>query len=551
VTQELEMRRGCLVSSVVVLALSIADARAQSVSPATVKALLERRQPLTFVPGEVIVKRKGLAGPAAAMARDRLRRLGLAPSPRPTSGGELIYTLAPAPASGPGLAERTRAAVAALGQDPDVEYAQLNYVLHIVATTPDDPGYARQWHYFENGSGKGRSPGGINLPLEWDTNTGSASVVVAVIDTGIRSDHPDIAGSPNLVAGYDMIASADTANDGDGRDPDPFDPGDGAAPGECGPGSPRLPDSWHGTHVAGTIGVGRTNNGLGVAGVNWSVRVQPIRVLGRCGGSIADINDAIRWAAGLAVPGVPENRTPARVVNMSLGGSGACTLSPATQRAIDDAVAAGTTVVVAAGNDAADASDFMPASCDGVITVAASDFRGRLVTRYSNFGPTVEILAPGGDVDRDDDHDGSPDGVYSMVKDGYAYYNGTSMAAPHVAGVAALVLARDPQATPATVLERLRDAALPRSARECPRPCGAGLLNAFGVLAARPSIRPSSGSSRAARASTPGWGDGGPAGLTLRCEAAKLEPALLPTRPRKEQDARPDPSPCPRRGIPR
>ena len=207
--------------------------------------------------------------------------------------------------------------------------------------------------------------------------------------------------------------------------------------------------------------------------------VVPVRVLGECGGTIADINDAIRWAAGLPVPGVPANPDPARVINMSLGGGGACSASPSTQSAINDAVAAGATVVVAAGNSAADAADFMPASCNNVITVAASDYRGQLVTRYSNFGTTVDIMAPGGDVQRDDDGDGNPDGVLSMVNGGYAFYNGTSMAAPHVSGVAALFLAADPSLTPAQVLATIQDNALPRSAVECPEPCGKGLLNAY------------------------------------------------------------------------
>jgi serine protease len=141
-------------------------------------------------------------------------------------------------------------------------------------------------------------------------------------------------------------------------------------------------------------------------------------------------------------------------------------------------VAQGAAVVVAAGNDAADASQVMPASCNGVITVAASDARGRLVARYSNFGSTVEVLAPGGDVNRDDDGNGQGDGVLSMVRGGYAFYNGTSMAAPHVAGVVALWMASDPALTPAQALEQLRANALPRTSTECPQPCGAGLLNA-------------------------------------------------------------------------
>lgn len=156
-------------------------------------------------------------------------------------------------------------------------------------------------------------------------------------------------------------------------------------------------------------------------------------------------------------------------------------MSPSTQAAINDAVAMGAMVVVAAGNDATDASQVFPASCNNVITVAASDFRGHLATRYSNYGSTVEIMAPGGDVLRDDNGDGRPDGVLSMVHPNagsYAYYNGTSMAAPHVAGVAALMLAQEPALLPSQVLGRLQANALPRTAVQCPQPCGIGLLSA-------------------------------------------------------------------------
>jgi serine protease len=381
------------------------------------------------------------------------------------------------------LQDRTLQLVREFAARPDVEYAQLNYILRISDRTPNDPRYPEQWHYFSNGTGPGQSPGGINLPKAWDVSTGSNAIVVAVIDTGILPNHPDIQGSPNLVAGYDMISDAFIGNDGGGRDSDPTDPGDAAAAGECYPGSPALPDSWHGTHVAGTIGVGNTNNGIGVAGINWNVKLQAVRVLGKCGGTTADINDGIRWAAGLSVPGVPSNSTPAKVINMSLGTppGNPCSLSPSTQSAINDAVAMGATVVVAAGNDATDASQVFPASCNNVITVAASDFRGHLAARYSNFGATVEIMAPGGDVRRDDNGDGRPDGVLSMVHPNagtYAYYNGTSMAAPHVAGVAALVLAQQPSLLPSQVLAKLQGNALPRTAAQCPQPCGAGLLSA-------------------------------------------------------------------------
>lgn len=465
---------------------------AQEITPQQVRRLLEQTLPRgpVFVPGQMIVKmRSGAALPAA-----RLAAWGVEAVDRPMSGGEFIYRIPPAvlAAFAPAQAQaRLLALLDSLRASPEVEYVQPNYRLYIVggdalpryaALDPGDPRYADQWHYRNNGTGSGESRGGVNLPKAWDTGTGSRTVVVSILDTGILPGHPDITGSPNLIAGYDMISDPAIANDGSGRDADPTDPGDAVAAGECGPGQPPqpLPSSWHGTHVAGTVGVGNTNNAIGVAGINWSVGVQPVRVLGKCGATTADINDAIRWAAGRTIPGVPPNQTPAKVINMSLGTPPGvpCTLSPSTQAAINDAVAAGATVVVAAGNDAADASQVMPASCNGVITVAASDARGHLATRYSNFGSTVEIMAPGGDVNRDDDGNGQRDGVLSMVQGGYAFYNGTSMAAPHVAGVAALWLATDASVTPAQLLNQLQANALPRTSTQCPQPCGAGLLNA-------------------------------------------------------------------------
>lgn len=456
--------------------------QAQERTPAEIQRLFESTQTAQpqFVPGEIIVKMR----PTLSLRATEASQLGIQVLQQ-TSGGEVIYKILPAitrTLSTTQAQERTLALIRQIRARPDVEYAQPNYILRIADTTPNDPRFPEQWHYRTNGTGAGQSPGGINLPRAWDTSTGNASVVVAVIDTGIIPNHPDIVGSANLIAGFDMISDPSRANDGSGRDNDPTDPGDAAAAGECFPGSPALPNSWHGTHVAGTVGVGKTNNGVGVAGVNWNARVMAVRVLGKCGGTIADINDGIRWAAGFAVPGVPTNPTPAKVINMSLGGGGACSLSPSTQAAINDAVGSGAVVVVAAGNEASDASGFLPASCDNVITVAASDYRGHLVTRYSNFGATVEIMAPGGDVLRDDDGDGNNDGVLSMVSpaDGtYARYNGTSMATPHVAGVAALFLAQNPSLTPAQLLAELQQNALPRTSTQCPQPCGAGLLSAL------------------------------------------------------------------------
>ena len=457
-------------------------AQAQELSPDAVARLMGIKVPpqARFVPGEIIVKMK----PAPGVTAQDLTRMGVQKDRRVTSGGEIIYQIAPsvkATMSATAVKDRTLQLVREFRARPDVEYAQLNYILRRLDQTPNDPRYVQQWHYFNNGTGAGQYPGGINLPKTWDSNTGSSSVVVAVIDTGILPNHPDIQGSPNLVAGYDMITDVFTANDGSGRDSDPADPGDAVAANACGYPHDAEGNSWHGTHVAGTIGVGKTNNSIGVAGINWTVKVQAVRVLGKCGGTTSDINDAIRWAAGLPVPGAPSNVTPARVINMSLGGPAACSMSPSTQAAINDAVNAGTAVVVAAGNDGVDASQSYPASCDNVITVAAGDYRGYLAW-YSNYGSKVKIMAPGGDVYQDLNGVSKGGGVLSMVDPSagtYAFYMGTSMATPHVSGVAALMLAMESTLTPAQLLARLQSYALPRDATQCPQPCGAGLLSAL------------------------------------------------------------------------
>ncbi len=437
-----------------------------------------------FVPGEVIVKMK-TPETADAVARSIF---GAAQDVKRTSGGELIIRL-DQPAirglSARDLKEETLALVEELNQRDNVAYAQPNYIYFPIAV-PDDPAYPDQWHYHPNGSGNGESPGGIGMPQAWDRVQGDPQTVIAVLDTGILPQHPDVQGSPNLIPGYDMISLPERAQDGDGRDADPTDMGDAMRAFECGDYPPQdRDDSWHGSHVAGTIGVGHSNNTVGIAGINWTSKVQAVRVLGKCGGSTTDIIDGIRWAAGLHVDGVPDNPTPAKVINMSLGGYGAnCpTDDPTTQSAIQDAVVAGVTVVVAAGNDAKDAFLATPASCDNVIAVAASDARGHLVLDYSNFGNIVDIMAPGGNVFRDDNADGKLDGVLSLTQGGYKFAQGTSMAAPHVAGVAGLIVSEHPELLPGQVEARLKHDALPRNNEQCPKPCGAGLLQAdFGVI---------------------------------------------------------------------
>ena len=343
-----------------------------------------------------------------------------------------------------------------LAADPNVEYAQVDALMQPLMT-PNDTRYAEQWHYFE-------ATGGLNLPAAWDKATGTGAVV-AVIDTGITT-HSDL--GANVVAGYDFISDLTVARDGNGRDADPSDPGD----------STTGQSSWHGTHVAGTVAA-VTNNAKGVAGVAFNARIMPVRVLGVGGGYTSDIADGIIWSSGGAVSGVPANSNPAEVINMSLGGSGACDAT--TQSAIDGAVSRGTVVVVAAGNSNADVANFNPASCNNVIAVASNDREGNRAS-YSNYGAKIDVTAPGGETAT------TANGVLSTLNAGttapgaesYAFYQGTSMAAPHVAGVAALMQSAKVQ-TPATVESQLKSTAraLPGT---CTGGCGAGIVNALAAV---------------------------------------------------------------------
>ena len=359
------------------------------------------------------------------------------------------------------LAEAERLAADIAANDPNVEYAEPDRIMRRTFT-PNDTRYNEQWHYFE-------AAGGINAPTAWDKSTGTG-VVIGVVDTGYRP-HTDLAA--NLLPGYDFISDTFVANDGNGRDSDASDPGDWINAGECGPGDPATfeASSWHGTHVAGTVAA-RTNNALGVAGVAFNARVVPARVLGKCGGFTSDIADAIIWSSGGTVSGVPANANPAKVISMSLGGGGAC--GATTQSAINTARSNGASVIVAAGNSNANAANFSPASCSGVVTVAAVGRNGGKAS-YSNFGATVEVAAPGG---------GGGGSVLSTLNSGsqgpgadsYAGYNGTSMATPHVSGVVALMLSVKPTLTPDQVTQILQSTA--RAFPATCAQCGSGIVNA-------------------------------------------------------------------------
>lgn len=350
-----------------------------------------------------------------------------------------------------------------LAADPNVEYVEVDQLMRHTLT-PNDPRLSEQW-------GFGTSAASINVRPAWDKSTGTG-VVVAVIDTGI-TNHPDL--NANILPGYDFISDAAMARDGGGRDNNPNDEGDWYGANECGAGYPASNSSWHGTHVAGTIAA-VTNNAVGVAGTAYNAKIVPVRVLGKCGGYTSDIADAIVWASGGTVSGVPANANPAEVINMSLGGSGSC--STTYQNAINGAVSRGTTVVVAAGNSNTNVSSAVPANCPNVIAVAATTSAGARAS-FSNYGTGIDISAPGASILSTLNTGTTVPGSAS-----YASYNGTSMAAPHVAGVVALMQAAATTAlTPAQVESILKSTARPLPGA-CSGGCGAGIANADAAVVA-------------------------------------------------------------------
>ena len=350
------------------------------------------------------------------------------------------------------------------------------------AVIPNDTFASNQWYLADNEVS-------VSAHAAWNITTGSSTVVVAVVDTGILQ-HPDLAG--RVLPGYDFIGDLDTANDGDGRDPDASDPGDWVSQADIDsgkyPGCGKENSSWHGTAVAGIVGA-NGDNAYAVAGMDWAARILPVRALGKCGGYFSDIFDGIAWAAGFAVPGVPTNPTPAQVVNLSLGGTDSVPCS-----AEDDALLAQLlspsglrAIVAAAGNEAGDANLNFPSSCPSTIAVTATSDTGDRTT-YSNYGTSVDIAAPGGD------RGGLAGLIYVLSNFGkttpddhaIAAGGGTSFAAPMVAGVASLMLAVAPGLSPQELRSILQSTKkpFPPSSKCTFNSCGRGIVNAEASVAA-------------------------------------------------------------------
>lgn len=336
-----------------------------------------------------------------------------------------------------------------LEADPTIAVAEADRIYRhmgtaVPATTPDDPNYDYQWNFMDG-------PGGVRAEAGWEIGNGEG-VLVAVIDSGIVENHLDL--QANVVPGYDMITDTRMSRrDTDERVPGGWDIGDWAAANYCsdhfgGLPSPETTSSWHGSHVAGTVAQ-ETNNGSGLAGLAHGAQVMPMRALGSCGGWGSDIADAMLWAAGIEVPGLPINENPAEVLNMSLGSQGPAQCSAAYQDAIDQVNATGAIIVVAAGNSDSNAADYTMSSCDGVISVAGTHLDGGK-SYYSSWGEVVDLSAPGGDfsiVAHGNDQaiwQVTNSGEQGPVYDGDAPwilrgFQGTSMSSPHVAAAVAMV----------------------------------------------------------------------------------------------------------------
>lgn len=570
-------------------ALLLALAALLSAAPAWAQADAEARLIVRFKPQADSVRAKALSARATRVeaqevAQTRATALGLRAGRALRAGLSLDERTHVVTAQGVSSDQLARQ----LAADPEVELVAVDGRRKHTATLPNDPLFGGASVNAETTSGGIqnrvidqwylKAPGtltnptvvsSINAPAAWDITTGAASVVVAVLDTGVRLDHPDLAAQ--FTAGYDMIGfgspgsqSTAIANDGGGPDADPSDPGDWVSQADVdgrtlGSGCTSADisnSSWHGTRVSGLIAAA-SNNGTGMAGVGWGLKIMPIRVLGKCGGWDSDIIAGMKWAAGLTVPGLPANANKAKVLNLSLGGDGSCgtTGTGALYRdAITQINATGATIVIAAGNSAGQAVG-LPGNCPGVITVAALRQVGTKVG-FSSLGPEVAIAAPGGNCINIGA--GQPclypmvsatnRGTTTPVAADASYTNsgasvGTSFSAPIVSGIVGLMASVRPSLTSAEVLQILKTTArsFPTTGGgsvadgnppQCRAPstteqlecycttttCGAGMVDAFEAVKAAQALNGAS----VAIAQTPASGLTAGQTLTLTATASGL-----------------------------
>jgi len=471
-------------------------------TPATLAVIVKLRKDGA---GAAIAKLGNGSDRTAALAKRTGLALGLK---REISDLMLASTVELGDVSAVQVLERLRA-------DPAVEHVSLDRRRFAHATTPNDSLFANQW-YLQN-----TEVSAVNAIGAWDRELGSTGVVIAVLDTGVLYDHADLGRADRggkLLPGFDFVTASHMTNDGDGRDSNPSDPGDWVDATDkantefanC----ETSGSSWHGTRVAGMIGA-LTNNSAGVAGLDWNSFILPVRVLGKCGGVDSDILAGMRWAAGLHVAGVPDNPTPARILNLSLGSSDACEAS--YRDVIVELSARKVLAVISAGNEGTMVSS--PANCPGVAAVAAIRHAGSKVG-FSSLGPEVTIAAPGGNCVNINggpclfsldttSNSGATVPATNNFTDQINSNLGTSFSAPIVSGITALMLSRNANLSTGQMLARLREGAraFPASVADDPTiqpchvpvndqdfqlaqclctvdTCGAGMVNAAGSVAA-------------------------------------------------------------------
>lgn len=331
-----------------------------------------------------------------------------------------------------------------LSSDPAVQYAEPDVLLQNMAVSPNDPSLSSQWALVA-----AQSVASARFDEAWEVSRGGANVVVAVVDSGVVMETPELAG--RLLAGYDFITNPETANDGDGLDNDPSDPGDWVSAADLASstfsGCSIEDSSWHGTFIAGQIAA-NTNNGSDISGSDWNAKILPVRVSGKCKAFSSDLLSGILWSAGLSVPSVPVNPNPADVINVSLGAAISCTSS--FQDAVNQVTSTGAVVVASAGNTGG--AVLTPANCSNVISVGAIDKNGARAA-YSAIGSEVDLMAPGGFANTllGLSNSGSTSPVAAIT----ATKVGTSFSAPYVSAAAAILKQVNSDLTPAQITQVL------------------------------------------------------------------------------------------------